>query len=458
MPENGTAAEKSFISVRTDGLGERLQAVVNAAALASLCDAPFKFTWVFSEIYQRAQHEHAIRHPHDTFEAEYMAAHVLSEDPGKLTVLNQTPRTIPQLKALLAAAPIGLSVTNGYLTRLVTTDIETMHRVQKEAFWGLGFLPDIRAAMERARRVPMPGYPVAVHLRAGDIIYGRYRFGPAFNGKALSYPVAKKIIADLVAQGKYPVLFGQDDETCRLLVKPFGLKLGVDILGAPDADPLAAALSEIVLMSRCQAIYAGSSGFARIAAMISGQEIQSLAGILSKADIVMTIETEPDLADDSVLSDLQKAFSYYTAVHIGWPKYIQEARALPLIERAIHFDGFNPYYPIVRAAFLAALGRTKEAEAVAKAVVIRFVGVGGALGGLLTRTVTAKARDGEGLWIDPYLALLEKVAGRTTPYCQYLLTLADHARGRKSLALKHLAVAIAAAPDEVRFTELRQRL
>ena len=157
------------------------------------------------------------------------------------------------------------------------------------------------------------------------------------------------------------------------------------------------------------------------------------------------------------LSDLQKAFSYYTAVHVGWPKYIKDARALPLIERAIKFDPVNPFYPVVRAAFLAALGRAKEADTVARTVIVRYVAIGGALSGLLTRTVS-RVRDADGLWLDPYFDLLEKAAGGPTPYGRYLLALGDHARGNTAGALAHMDAAIAAVPAEVRFTELRDRL
>ena len=73
--------------------------MVNAAALASLCEASFKFTWTFSDMYQRNQHEHAIRHPHDTFEEAYIRDHVLDDDPGKLTPVSQTSHTIRSCQA-----------------------------------------------------------------------------------------------------------------------------------------------------------------------------------------------------------------------------------------------------------------------------------------------------------------------------------------------------------------------
>ena len=130
----------------------------------------------------------------------------------------------------------------------------------------------------------------------------------------------------LLSEGKTPVLFGQDQVSCRLIAEQRDVVLASGLMASSD-DGLALALAEIVLMSRCEEIYAGSSGFARLAAAISGQEMRARTAGLSKARMIAAIKDDPDMADDSPLPALQKAFGQYMMQHIGWPALISPGRA-----------------------------------------------------------------------------------------------------------------------------------
>src|SRR3569623_2122118 len=131
------AERKPFVSIRPDGVGEWLQAVINAISLARLCDAPFAFTWPVPEDYRRNSHVHAIRDPHETFDSGYARTHVLPDDACGFERLGAGQPTVAELKDRLAAAAAGLAVDQGYQKTYVEADNGLLNTVQRNAIWSV---------------------------------------------------------------------------------------------------------------------------------------------------------------------------------------------------------------------------------------------------------------------------------------------------------------------------------
>src|SRR5688500_4351603 len=71
---------KHVISRRNDGLGERLNSLLNAMRLAEILDVDFRFNWPLGPVGKDPHH--AIVPPEEFFSADFLAAHLVENaDP-----------------------------------------------------------------------------------------------------------------------------------------------------------------------------------------------------------------------------------------------------------------------------------------------------------------------------------------------------------------------------------------
>ncbi len=354
--------DKVVVSNREDGLGERLRALCNAIAVANFLGADFRFEWDAIPFHPEL---HAIQPVEDTFEAGFVrdhhAAKVVSEEYAALVFPPYTPA---KLCALMEAPYKGIIMQQTGLHHIMDLKAQPDWPQRfRQAFDSLPFVAPVEAARQRALTAELPAHPVALHLRSGDIVFGEHRFRGRFGAKVVTYPVAKRLIMDLMAEGKTPVIFGQDQVTCRYLAERYGAKLAVDILGLPeDATALQAALADIVLMSRCERILAGNSGFALMAEALDMAPHIDPDSLFTPEETADIIVHDDDIDDPATpVPDLQRAFAWFAAYRLAAEVKPPE-ELLAILGKAIRYDRRNAHYRMVRAAIFMAQNRGRSAE------------------------------------------------------------------------------------------------
>lgn len=434
---------KYVVCHATHELGERLLALCNALAIAEFLGLGFKFSWAAG----MTDEVHAVRPADMTFSPDFIAAHqVETLTAADFTEVAKARYTPDALRDLAAQSGHGLLVQHGDLSEIMDVEAQPDWPSRfRRAFDSLPFCAGTEAAKKHARRLDMPEHCVAIHLRAGDIVFGENRFRNLYSNKVVTYPVAKRLIGYLVEQGKYPLIFGEDAVTCNLLAERFGVRTAADWLGMEDADALEAAIADIVLMSRCERILAGHSGFAMLAAGLSGAVHDNPANLLPPEQTVELIMGDEDIDDPAVaLPDLQRAFAFFTAYRLG-AKTASSDEKLHRLGRAIHYDRHNAFYRITKACEFVAAGRWKMAEGEIERLFQTSYPPRGAMASseLYRMLPQGKARIAE---MAPLMKTIAKLAARPdAPYANFLLGMAAMVQ-REPAAAGFLARSPAADP------------
>ncbi len=445
---------KCFVASRTDGLGERLRGLINAMILAEHFGVEYKFIW--PERGAGSQQHHAIVRARATFNRTFLGLHhiekITPEEYPPLTGRLQPPA---EIRALLASPVKGIAVTQEPIDRLIDLrELKNLRGKYRRAFYRIRFTKEALLAVESATIVPLPRNAVAVHLRAGDIIYGSFRMSSAATHKAACYPVVKQLIMRLKAEGKNPIIFGQDQTVCRLLADKFGLVLATDIVTYDDQ--LCAALSEIVVMSRCDEIYAGASGFSILAGLIGDKKRQSPAGEQTPQEVIDCIAGDKELDDPaSPLPALQRAYAYYMIAYVGIDAVADDI-VVAALGQALDYDPINAFYAVNKANLEARAGNLTAAEATLKQAIDAddlAVFDQTSLYQVIRRTIYTN-RLKERLAIPPCLDNLTGYATPDYPFITYVAALTAYLRRQPAEAARFAAQAVAGNSDTVRFRHL----
>lgn len=452
---NEDDAQKCFLAARTDGLGERLRAMINAIILADHFGVAFKFIWPLRGA--NAQQHHAVLSPHLTFNRTFLTRHHLDKiKPADYPALKGRAQPQEEIRQLLDSPIKGLSVSQEPITRLIELrDLKYLRGKYSRAFRRIRFSRPVQAAVDAARLIPLPDNAVAVHLRAGDIVYGNFRYASPASSKAVCYPVVKRLIADLIAQGKQPVIFGQDRIVCRMLADRFHVPLAAELLG--HADVLVAAVSEIVLMSRCETIYAGSSGFSILASLIGDKKMEIPAAAWSPQQIVDIIQADEELHDAaSPLPALQRAFAFYMIANAG-QDFLSAGVMITALGKALDNDSSNAFYALNKASLEAQDGRPDVADATLKAVLAaqdHALPLDQTVLYQVVRRAVVKRRLTERLAAPLCLQNLARYAIPDHPYITYVTALAALQSGSIDDAGRLASRALSRGPDNHRLQEL----
>lgn len=356
-----------FIAHRTDGFGGRLYNMMITMLLAEIYDGEFRFTWRPS-----LREHHALDLAENTFERDFLAAHLISErdlrrikrnsvmiDPDSLFE-DQSIRT--RLAGNLQTFVVSrLDPPRTLETRFVNCGQKAM----KMAFERIRFNEEIQQVIISALEIPLSNRPVAIHLRSGDIIYGNYRLDSGFEEKVIPLPLASSIIDDCITRGQSPIIFGQDLQACEKLAEMKKCETVERLITTKVRTPTQRALFEMILLSRMECIHAGKSLFAFVPAAIGSAEISDPLNRLLPAEIVETILTNlPTFEQDQAFSRLQIAYCYRSALYFSNGRSIQGR--LLLVDGAIKNDPSNSLYRFLKARILSETGHLERADAVLK--------------------------------------------------------------------------------------------
>jgi hypothetical protein len=220
---------------------------------------------------------------------------------------------------------------------------------RRDAFRSIAFTPQLERARRLADDVPLPSGAVALHLRAGDIVYGRFRASGVHHDKVVSYPIGLEILNNARENGKSVVIFGQDHTISGYMREKYGAIIANDICNDFSLGDVERALFDIALMARCDQIIAGHSAFSVTAAKIAGIEVSAPQAILApgqaKAVILRALR---DSRSDVPASPPQKAMAAWHAVMAAGYDLADPA-CRELVSESIRNDPKNPYYLAVAA-------------------------------------------------------------------------------------------------------------
>jgi hypothetical protein len=353
---------KFISSRRPDGLGGRLAALLNAIRLSQLLGLDYRFRWGDNLVDDA---HHAVPTATQVFSADYWQRHgdadrPIEQQPGikaSAAALGR-PHTLDELQTELLSYngfTVPLERLDHYLDAPGVSDPYSAEFSQIE------FAPEIAASLEHARTVELPANAVGLHVRSGDIVFGKYRRYFVHTRKVISYPVAKAVIAELERRGHTVILFGQDEALANDLVSGSNTIKAADLLDG--GTPTQQALAEIVLLSRLSMVVARNSLFAEQAASISGIPLIDPIEFFEPQEQVRI--TDSELADSSQ-HPLSVAFAYWSAYYVSRHS-IDAHEAVRLLARARDADPDNALYSLALAAHHFDSDRADEAEAILQA-------------------------------------------------------------------------------------------
>lgn len=415
---SGTAPGPVFLSHRSDGLGERLKAIVNAIALAGYYKTDFAFSW--PPISATVAASHAIGQARDLFSDEFVDRRMVTNKPTmSLSDFISQGGGSTNTQALVSTPHTSIYHVSESLRRHVPAS------KLSEAFWKIGFSDKMQKAIDIAKSVELLTGGVGIHLRAGDIVYGRYRFSERYTNKVVPYPLCAEFVKQQATAGTTVILFGQDADLCRKMTDRLGAVFAGEYHSTYDFDDHQAAIFDIVLMSRCARVVSGNSGFAQIAQIIGQFELLDPLKILPPEDAMNSLRHHIENPDEVGASDLQRAFANWYAVRF-YSQLMSTDEVLKRMREAVALDPANGFYQVIFSTLLFKNGKTEEATRVLEAVSsVNFQHEH--LGGIID-IVNARHPDGTGV-LDRYEASLAKMAENGVRVALPVLALLRNAAG-----------------------------
>lgn len=357
----------TFIANRTDGLGERLKAIVNTIVLSEHFEGDFAFSW--PEISRSMSGKHAIGEVGDIFSPEFIERHLTRAIPEVelKTFLTKLCRE-PDAAARFEGPGLTVNVPQNSI-HSIEPELTSMipPEALSRAFWRIGFSDRMQEAVERAQEVSLTEAATGLHLRAGDIIFGRYRYNSRYLNKVVPYPLALDFVRAENARGRKVVLFGQDEEMCRALAQTHDAVFAGDYHVTFGFDIYQAALFDIVLMSRCSTVVAGNSGFSQIAHIIGRFEMVDPRDLYRPEDALRMIMQELSSPGTTLpVHELQQAFACSYAVNM-LGEQMRTDQIVSLMQLACELDADNAFHTVLLAIGLYNLGDRDKAGAVLEA-------------------------------------------------------------------------------------------
>lgn len=448
---------KIIAATRTDGLGGRLLAMVNAKSLADRMGCRFGFTWNGQSVDH--MEFHAVERVDKVFSADFVEKHWLGDeiDVTRFSVLDGT-FTRRSLEA--EAGKPGLlgwtcnefailrSLRQGWLKARLPAN--RPRRWRHQAFASLGFAPAVKAAIAAAEERRFSRPMAALHLRSGDIVYGSYRSRLEFGEKVIPAPLARGIVSKLASKGLATLIIGQDRAMLAYLKSETGALVAEDFGAGAFTDEMLKAFFEMALMARCRQIYAGSSAFATIASAMGGAAVLRSKALFNQARTAGLIleELKTRGAD---YHPLEAAFGYQWAFRLLEGR-IRPAGSREILEKALALDPENRAYALKIVASHFREKNYPYGEAVLKAFMTKEFDISGEMPTEIMQLLTSRSWRGFVMGNDFEFYLAAAKAGHA-----YAAACAAHilhvALGRTQAALAMAALPLRADPANRLFQE-----
>ncbi|MDO5650074.1 MAG: hypothetical protein Q4G11_05665, partial [Gallicola sp.] len=248
--------------------------------------------------------------------------------------------------------------------------------VFSDAFNSIRFSEDVEISREIARGTKVNNLNwVAIHLRAGDILYGPFRYMDRFTQKVCPAPLAERLVQDLRERGKEVLVFGQDNDLIDRLKIVFGVRESKDFY-VKDFNETQQAIFDLTLMSMCGEIYGGTSGFCLFPAAIGLAKFVNIKNYFKPDVAIEAIREYIEAPPPEGVSRMQIAFSAWYAYKI-YGSVINDDEKEFFLKKSCRYDPENWFYKFAYAGFMISKGEI----AGAKEVLLSYAG-GDERGGL----------------------------------------------------------------------------
>lgn len=338
-----------FVANRHDGMGERIRTILNAMVLAKKYKGEFVFSWVTDDMLFHATSDKDL-----IFNKDFQQRSL--RERTNLEKLKLLPiRKIPNLKEEDLEKYDGILIEQFNIERLLPYPYKNFESISyQQAFNEIGFSDRLMDAKNYANSINLSNKTVAVHIRAGDIVYGRYRNMSVFYEKVTPFYLLEHVIENLINNEFDIIIFGQDDGFCNYLAGKHEATYSKTFLKF-EYNESQIALFDVVLMSRCEAIIAGHSGFAVLSEWIGASKLKDCYEYFSDSKNIINefkrfYDDRTSFLYSKNINPLIKSFSIAQFVH----RYQKE---ISLADKIIYMEESSLLDPkgIYNQLFLAAL-------------------------------------------------------------------------------------------------------
>lgn len=284
-----TASRPAVVARRWDGLGGRLNAIINAMALASALDAEFRFAWPGGPSSPGAAEE--------LFSSDFLAVHAIAIDEldSREVLPDPTEQSLAEARRHLSRASRNTMIdVVEYASTLGFRDEShlTTGRRFRAASERIGWSPDVARVIAMINAGFSIGPYAAIHVRAGDIVEGDWRqFLPV--EKYTPRAFVEFAIQRLLAEGAGHVLILSDNEDyARELRQRFDrVRRPQELLpNYVELTTAQRALADIWLLARATRILGPTtSAFSRLAGNLSGVVMRGTHETLSSEEARVTL-------------------------------------------------------------------------------------------------------------------------------------------------------------------------
>lgn len=337
-----------IFSNRSDGFGERLRSLLNAMAVADKLNGKYFFTWSDGLPYD--SQFHAIQNANLCFSKDFLDKHLVDD----MQQVGDNYLDYLELNHFLGGKNLGDS--DGYVMHqgnflfkndfftLKNDDINYAYYFKKIGFSALlsQVFDDVDEMFDGNND------SVGIHVRMGDLVYGNHRLSNIYYDKCVPIYVLDALV-DYYKSKKFQVfLFGDNENFCHSYANEKGILYSGNLYD-DNYDKNQKALFDILLLSRCQEIVAGSSGFAILASWIGNSRIVKYKDLVSDIKIAEEFNLknlDKDYADDLLQAFTVSHFLYYYANLMDYKTKIS------LIDYASGKDKENLLYFLMKISFL----------------------------------------------------------------------------------------------------------
>jgi len=270
-------------STRDDGFCQRLKSLLRVIRASEIFNEDYRFIWRKKGGEYGAFH--ACEDVLDVFSKEYVKRKHVTELPGIVDV---------------SAMELSKGVTGNYNIIEGWDFLDSRGENYSREFSSIGFSDSINSAITFGKTIDIGSKPVAVHVRGGDICYGVGKNNSfEFQDKVITIPLAK----DIARRSDGRVIFFCQDEGFK--EKLTGVENAIfpeDLCKDLGMSKLESLMFDVILMSRCEAVFGGKSAVPEVAAMIAGAKQYHPLDKYSPEDIA-SISRSGELFSDCAQDD-----------------------------------------------------------------------------------------------------------------------------------------------------------
>ena len=349
---------------RSDGLGERLNAIFNGLLISELLSLDFKFCWPKNNI--TGSPFQSLSEVHEIFSESFILEYFVDEkDVPQGSTLRVSGRASYKEMSISLREQIskGAVITTQQEVLKKIIEKEFRHKILLHIRDKLRFTGALQAALDGALRSKNSERFVAIHIRAGDIVYGKFSERPFFYKKIIPTPMVLPLLESLRAEGHNIALFGQETEFIDLVTADFGLVNPRRSFVDHEKTPLNLAFEDLCGMGMAEKIVCGSSGFPRFSAQYFGVPIISPWSILPKGEDINKLANFILDANfnASYFSVEQRAYGLFMAFQLNKKNTTYE-KLNSFIEGAVRLVPDNKMYQLWDVLNKIRFGKFREAD------------------------------------------------------------------------------------------------